>query len=389
MKFLLNKTLLITCLLVTLLMVIGVWVVGHDALAIRQAEEVEEDTSKALLHAERWIDHQLEIEVALRDFVLFGKPQSVAVIEDNRQHSVEHIAGMQEVLGEYDEHASARLQGLVKFSERHQVLVAKVIADSRAADSAAAQRMLASQEYALFMSGAKLIVENLTRDLEERRRSSNSNVSLNVLRGSVSFAVLALGMISVLWVSYFITNRMQNENQELATRLAFESTHDALTGLPNRRYMQDHLGRAIDLAVRHKLHLGMMVIDLDGFKAINDTYGHGAGDRVLQEVASRLKTVSRTSDLVVRTGGDEFALFAENMEQVDSLQHLAQRLVDCLAEPMAIADQMAVRVGCSIGIAIYPEHANNIEALFAAADHAMYAAKESGNSCWRMPAVDG
>ena len=88
---------------------------------------------------------------------------------------------------------------------------------------------------------------------------------------------------------------------------------------------------------------------------------------------------------MVRTGGDEFALVAENVDQVGSLEHLAQRLVDGLAEPVAIGDHSRVVVGCSIGMAIYPDHANGLDALFAVADEAMYAAKASGKSCWRLP----
>jgi diguanylate cyclase (GGDEF)-like protein len=88
---------------------------------------------------------------------------------------------------------------------------------------------------------------------------------------------------------------------------------------------------------------------------------------------------------VVRTGGDEFALVAENIEQISSLEHLAQRLVDGLAEPIVIDDQSKVVISCSIGIAIYPDHATGLDALFAVADEAMYVAKAGGKNCWRMP----
>ena len=383
MTFLRKRILLVSSLLVTLMMLIGVGVVSHDALTIREAEEIEEDTSKLLLHAEQWLNHQEEIEVAFRNFLLIGNQRSLDVIAENRHASVEHIQGMKEALSEYQEDAEAQINGLTKFSEGHQRLLDRIIASRKAADASGTDRAFALKEIELFIYGSKLIIDNLSQGLQDKRSRYNSEVSRNVLRGSISFALLALVMISTIWIGYFITIRTQRKNEELTAQLEFEATHDALTGLPNRRYICEHLNHAIDLARRHNLGLALMVIDLDGFKAINDTYGHNAGDTVLKEVARRFKQASRTSDFVARTGGDEFALVAENIEQRSPLQHVAERLIECLAEPIELPDQAKAVVGCSIGIAVYPDHANNLDALFAAADRAMYAAKERGKNCWR------
>jgi diguanylate cyclase (GGDEF)-like protein len=384
MAFLRKRILLVTSLLLTVMMLIGVGMVSHDALTIRAAEEIEEDTSKVLLDAEQWMNHQEEIEVAFRNFVVFGRQQGLDMVAENRQASVEHIQAMKEILSEYQDDAEDQIQGLLKFTERHQRVLDRIIASKKAGDASGVERALASKEVDLFMYGAKLIIENLTQTLQEKRSRYNNEVSLNVLRGSISFALLALFMISTVWISYFVTNRAQRKNEELTALLGFEATHDALTGLPNRRYIYDRLGHDIDLANRHKLRLALMVVDLDGFKAVNDTYGHNAGDAVLKEVASRFKWASRTSDFVARTGGDEFVLVAENIDQVSSLEHLAQRLVECLAEPIEIGDQSRVAVGCSIGIATYPDHSDNLDELLAAADRAMYAAKAGGKNSWRV-----
>ena len=383
MKFLRQQILLISSVLVTLLMLIGVGMVGHDALTIREAEEIEEDASKALLHAEQWLNHQEEIEVAVRSYVISGEQRYLDAIADNRQLSVEHIQGMKDVISEYEVEAEAEIRGLLKLTERHQQLVDQIVAGKKTGDSRGAGRILASERYAIFIDGARLIMTNFTRGLQEERSAYNSKVSLNVLRGSISFGSLAFLMILTIWTSYFITARMQRRNQELTAQLAFEATHDTLTGLPNRRYIYDRLSHAIALASRHKRRLALMAIDLDGFKAVNDIHGHDAGDTVLREVARRFKQTSRTSDYVVRTGGDEFALVAEDVEEISSLQHLAQRLVECLAEPIELAGQSKAVVGCSVGISIYPDHASDLDELFATADRAMYAAKESGKNCWR------
>jgi diguanylate cyclase (GGDEF)-like protein len=385
MGFLRKQILLLSSMLVTVLMLIGIGVVSHDAMLIREAEEIEEDSSKLALNAEKWLNHQQEIEVAVGSYVLSGRPLSLITIESNRKDAVAHLEDMKRILGEHDEDAEAKLKGLVRFSERHQRLIERIIASKTAADGALAEQLLLSDEYAQFMIGAKLIMENISRDLQEKGSRFNKEVSLSVVRGSISFAMLALLMITVIWISYLVTVRAQRRSAALTAQLAFEATHDALTGLPNRRYIYDHLGHAIDLASRHKLRLALMVIDLDGFKKVNDTLGHNAGDAVLKEVANRFKRTARTSDFVVRTGGDEFALVAENIEQISSLEHLAQRLVDGLAEPIVIDDQSKVVISCSIGIAIYPDHATGLDALFAVADEAMYVAKAGGKNCWRMP----
>jgi diguanylate cyclase (GGDEF)-like protein len=384
MAFLRKWILLVSSLLVTVLMSVGVGVVGYDAMTIREAEEIEEDSGKLLLNAEQWLNHVQGIEVALRNYVLLGMEPSLVSIAENRQAAKEHIEAMKQILVLYHEDAEDQMNGLVKFTDRHLRTVDRIIATKQAGDTPGAERALASSESQLFMYGAKLIVDNVTQTLQEKRRRVNGEVSLNVLRGSISFALLAVLMIGVIWASYAVTTRTQRHNRQLAARLEFEATHDALTGLPNRRYLHDYLGHAIELAIRHELHFALMVIDLDGFKRINDTLGHEAGDRVLQEVANRFRQTSRGSDFIVRTGGDEFALIAENLEQTESLRYLAERLIESLAAPVELPRRALASVGCSIGIAIFPSSAASMDELFSAADRAMYAAKAAGKNCWRM-----
>jgi diguanylate cyclase (GGDEF)-like protein len=382
--FLRNRILLLSSVAVTVLLLVNIGIVSHDAMTIREAEEIEEDTSELLLHSERWLNHQETIEVALRDYVLFGKKQSLQTIETMRQESEEHVLGMKKALGEYQEDAGSRILGLLKYKDRHQRLVDEIIQLKRSGDTSNAYALLASTQFNVYMPGANFIIDKITQDLQDRRSKYNSVVSLNVLRGSISFAAMGVLMISAVWIGFVINLGTQRRNEELSTKLAFEATHDALTGLPNRRYMHDHLNHAFEMATRHHLRMALMIIDLDGFKSINDTYGHDAGDLVLVEVANRFKQLSRTSDFIVRTGGDEFALIAEHVKQPISLHNLAQRLIDCLDEPVEFHGREKVSVGCSIGIAIYPDHAEGLDSLFAAADRAMYESKAGGRNQWRM-----
>jgi diguanylate cyclase (GGDEF)-like protein len=155
------------------------------------------------------------------------------------------------------------------------------------------------------------------------------------------------------------------------------TTHDALTGLPNRVLLDDRLAQAMALADRDRRSFALMVCDLDRFKLINDSLGHRAGDELLQEVARRLSAVARTADTVARFGGDEFVLVGSSLADAEDAMQLAARAIEVLRAPVRVAG-IDVHVSPSIGIALYPEDGASVEALLAHADAAMYAAKHQG-----------
>jgi diguanylate cyclase (GGDEF)-like protein len=156
---------------------------------------------------------------------------------------------------------------------------------------------------------------------------------------------------------------------------------DSLTGLPNRALFMDRLSTALIRAARSKRAVAVMFIDLDGFKAVNDTHGHAAGDELLKEVARRLEAAVRKSDTVARLAGDEFTVILEELinPAVDA-QRLATKLVETLRRPVVSGD-IALRVTASIGLVVHdPELKPDIDAaqLLREADGAMYAAKRAG-----------
>jgi diguanylate cyclase (GGDEF)-like protein len=159
-------------------------------------------------------------------------------------------------------------------------------------------------------------------------------------------------------------------------RLAHLAYYDALTDLPNRVLLNDRIRQAILTGDRNHEQVALMVLDLDGFKAINDSLGHYAGDRVLQEVASRLRSTLRDVDTVARLGGDEFALVLPRTARVGAAL-AASKLLRQLSHPLTIEGRPA-SVGGSIGIARFPEHGSNPEVLLQNADIAMYVAKSGG-----------
>jgi diguanylate cyclase (GGDEF)-like protein len=157
------------------------------------------------------------------------------------------------------------------------------------------------------------------------------------------------------------------------------ATHDVLTGLPNRVLMDDRIGQCIALADRQGQTFAVIVLDLDRFKLVNDSFGHRVGDELLKEVAQRLKSVVRDIDTVARLGGDEFVLIITQSPERDAVEGLASRLIDVMQASVRIAG-IEIHTSPSIGIAFYPHDGANIETLLAHADAAMYYAKQQGRN---------
>jgi len=158
-----------------------------------------------------------------------------------------------------------------------------------------------------------------------------------------------------------------------------EVNHDNLTGLPNRRLLGDRLEQAIHHGKRHKKILAVCFLDLDGFKAVNDTLGHEAGDELLCVVSERLKSILRGEDTVARIGGDEFVLLLGDLESEQVLPEMLNKVLTCIQTPIPIHGDQA-HVSASIGVSFCPEHSEDREALLKSADKAMYQAKHAGKS---------
>ncbi|MBD5803602.1 Cyclic di-GMP phosphodiesterase Gmr [Azoarcus sp. Aa7] len=178
----------------------------------------------------------------------------------------------------------------------------------------------------------------------------------------------------VLGIARDITERKRAED-----RIRFLAHHDGLTGLPNRSSLYERMEQSIAMARRCGKAMAVMLIDLDGFKSINDTLGHHVGDRLLIEVAKRLERSVRHSDIVARLGGDEFVVALTAIENISDAAEVAGKIVDQLAAPYPMVDH-DLRTSPSIGICFYPDDATEINELVRNADIAMYRAKAAGRS---------
>lgn len=169
--------------------------------------------------------------------------------------------------------------------------------------------------------------------------------------------------------------------------LYFLAHCDHLTGLPNRMLFWDRLMQACRESLRNDSLVGLMFVDVDRFKQVNDSLGHCIGDKLLCAISERLKTCARESDTVARVGGDEFAILMDNLKEADDPKIIAQRIVDSMHEPLIISGH-SLSISVSIGIAIYPTDDADVTVLLTKADSAMYEAKSNGRNGYRVYAPD-
>ncbi len=168
---------------------------------------------------------------------------------------------------------------------------------------------------------------------------------------------------------------------------SYMAEHDFLTGLPNRSLLMDRLAQAIALGQRHGKRVALMYLDLDHFKHVNDSLGHGVGDQLLQSAAKRLQACVRSSDTVSRHGGDEFVVLLAEVDRPQDVALTAEKLIDAMAAPHAVGDHL-LHVTLSIGFSLYPDDGKEVETVLRNADTAMYHAKKNGRNNYQAFTAD-
>lgn len=227
---------------------------------------------------------------------------------------------------------------------------------------------------------------------EDRKEILTRWSKIDVVQG-INSKVYLRNIIAFIFVSsvviasvLFWNRRLKNEiklRTEAETKLKHMASHDLMTGLPNRALFNDRLNQAIASHRRNKKLLAVMFIDLDGFKEVNDTFGHDVGDELLKLVANRLREVGRESDTVARIGGDEFVILVTDLTDVNQASKVAEKIIADFVEPFDLSVSI-INVGASIGVACFPEHGETANELLKAADDAMYSVKETGKNSYHL-----
>ena len=218
--------------------------------------------------------------------------------------------------------------------------------------------------------GQKQVFERQTRLADGEMRHSLATYTPRVVDGQVVGLISHVADVTPL-------KQAQEALQVAKERAEAQAAHDPLTGLPNRLMLHETLGHAIAAAVRSRESLALMSIDADHFKKVNDSRGHAAGDRLLVELAARIRRSLRACDTVFRVGGDEFVALVPDIGSPDEARALAQRILESAREPLPLAGD-PVGAAVSIGIALMPWQGGTADALLGAADAALYAAKRDG-----------
>ncbi len=282
----------------------------------------------------------------------------------------------------HDSVVSTDLEGIVTSWNRGSEILLGYKADEMIGEHIS--KIYPKAEYEVFQNGVDILMHEgkYRADVQLIKKSKaviDANLSLSLLKDEKGKPI---GMIGY---AQDITERKKAEDElyEQKNLLRYQAHYDALTGLPNRVLFTDRLEQGIRKAKRNSTGLALFFIDLDKFKHINDSLGHGVGDKVLKAVAKRLEGIIRKEDTLARLSGDEFTIIMEELRQQEDASLLAEKILKILAETMRVDDQI-LYVSGSIGISLYPHDAVDAEYLLKYADTAMYKAKEEGRNTFQF-----
>jgi diguanylate cyclase (GGDEF)-like protein len=215
--------------------------------------------------------------------------------------------------------------------------------------------------------------------------SSNQFNKNEVLIIVIDIVSLLLAFLGLKW--WKLKQELQKNNQASQELIWHQANFDALTDLPNRRMFQEKLAEGVSNANKMRQPLALLLLDLDGFKQVNDSLGHAAGDLLLKEVAHRISNCLHTDDTVARLGGDEFTVILEKVKDAAGIEHAADKILSTLSRPFVLKDH-TIHISTSIGITIYPTDTSDTDTLLKNADQAMYAAKSLGKNCYQFFTTD-
>jgi diguanylate cyclase (GGDEF)-like protein len=326
----------------------------------------------------------VDAETAERGFVITGTPDSLPAFS----------GALQKIQWESDLIAALvadNVGQMTRFTQLQKLIAYRLktlqmIVDTRAAGGVdAAHQLVSIDEDNIEMARIHNVL-----NLMENEENTQLNVRLKARDVAYQefwwsfFALIVTMSASTAW-QYLQVRRIMHLEAEAKRRIRHLAEHDPLTELPNRRQLQEKLDMAIAYAKRSGKRVAVMFIDLDGFKAVNDTLGHQAGDELLKVVAQRLRQATRSSDLVARLGGDEFVVVLSELDQLADATRLAAKLNRLISMPIPVAGTQA-NISTSIGISLYPANGKSSAELMGKADDAVYQAKAAGKNQFQWAA---
>ncbi|MFC5547744.1 diguanylate cyclase domain-containing protein [Massilia aerilata] len=362
-------------LALVLVAALGIFFV-REVVALQTAMDKLRDNDQARVEVRSVLVDLLDAETGQRGFILTGQESYLTPYYRGKNHIRESIRRVQQSAGAEDERVKD-LPKILQLAERKLEELDRTVVLKKQQDHAGALAVVMGGYGKATMDEATQLIQ---RNIEQLRRQRDENIDrLDArLRRAAVLLVLILATVSALaahaWRSL---SKAVAVNNRLAQTLSREASNDALTGLPNRRFFDRWARQLVNRSRRDKGAFTLLLIDLDGFKKVNDTLGHLVGDDVLKEAARRLQASLRGGELLARLGGDEFGLLIEGTIARTDLEKLGRRLIDSLSPRLhhRLADGA---VGASIGVSCFPHNGDDIDALTEAADGALYRSKEGG-----------
>jgi diguanylate cyclase (GGDEF)-like protein len=318
----------------------------------------------------------IDAETGQRGYLLTGDENYLMPYQRGRMHIQELIRDPKR-LGDLHEQLGADSDEIVRLAQGKLEELGRTIALVRGNKTDAARNVVKQGYGKAVMDRSRRLIELNLERLRRERDVILDDLHVRFWRAGVFLLGTLLAICGLAAYTWKRLSGAVRDNNRLAKRLSREAMHDALTGLPNRRFFDKWADYLVKKSNRERRPFMLMLVDLDGFKKVNDTLGHAAGDDVLQQAAARLQKALRGNELLARLGGDEFGVLIEgNLSHVE-LTSLGNRLIASLRP--ALGDGMADgAVGASIGVAHHPDNGSDIESLKAAADAALYESKSNG-----------
>jgi diguanylate cyclase (GGDEF)-like protein len=349
---------------------VAIWSHEGEALAIQ-----EEFVGNQMLVLRHTNEALVELESGQRGYLLTGAAIYLEFYNQARRDLATALSALETAFAD-DPARRAEIAEVVRLARAKEDEAARTIALRTSGKEGAALDAAIADEGRPLREAVRTTLHSLADQLRVALADLGGQQSdkFGDIYKLLALVVLAVDLSVIVAIMSLSTSilRMREQQREEARK----AMHDALTSLPNRRYLVEWLTMALAAARRGGQPLAILYFDLDGFKSVNDRFGHEAGDRVLQTTAARLRRTLRTSDFVARLGGDEFVAVLPDVTSVPVVSMLIARLQSELVKA-PIAEVADGAVSASIGTAWFPQDGDTVDALLGAADHAMYEAKQS------------
>lgn len=318
----------------------------------------------------------LNAETGQRGFVLTGNPAYLQPYEGASARIDASLAKLQSQ-ALIDREQDVTINQIIELKQRRFQLIDNIIKTRQEQGLDAAIAQVKTGQGKAAMDQLRVILDKRIATLREERSKLGAHIHTNITYSSYLLVGLCLMLILCVAMAVYRLLQLIRLNRALIKALHRDATHDALTGLPNRRYLFEWLTRSLSHAQRTGGNLSVFFVDLDGFKMVNDVFGHEAGDEMLKEVTRRFTSALRNTDLLARIGGDEFAVVVMQAMPDDDLSKLAQRMIGML-DGIILEKFPKAGISCSIGVAQFPDDGLSADRLLAVADDRMYKAKLEG-----------